>query len=102
MSKDPAADIKDAERRQEEARAHLSDTLNQLQAKLSPKVLARDAGRKAVSAGQDAADVARRNPGPVAGGVAVFGLFLARHRIARLFRRKPKKVPAAPISHTDY
>ena len=102
MSNDPAADLHAAEQRQAAARERLGHTMAQLQAELKPAKLARNAGRKAASAGQDAADVAKRNPGPVAGGVAVLGLFLARHRIARLFRRKPNKVPAAPISHSDH
>jgi hypothetical protein len=34
-----------------------------------------------------------RNPGAVAGATAVAGLFLARHRIASLFRRKPEHTP---------
>lgn len=96
---DPAADIRDAERREALARERLTDTLHELQAKLNPKALAREGARKVAGAGQSAArngaDAARRNPAPVAGAAAVGVLFLARKRIAGLFRRKKKlTVPA--------
>lgn len=96
---DPAADIAAAERREAEARERLTETLHELQAKLNPKALAREGARKVADAGQSAAsrgaDVARRNPAPVAGAAALGVLFLARRRIAGLFRRKKKlSVPA--------
>ena len=95
---DPAADIRAAERRATQARERLAGDLHKLQAKLNPKALARDAARSAADAGQSAAssglDYAIANPAPVAGAVAVTGLFLFRRRIARLFRRKSKPVPA--------
>ena len=89
---DPAADIAAAERRAAQARERLSGSLQLLQARLKPRTLARDAAQSAAAAGQNAAragvDVARHHPGPVAGAVAAAGLFLARHRIAALFRRR--------------
>lgn len=102
---DPATDVAAAERRELLARERLTETMQELQAKLNPKVIARDVTARAVDSGKQAArngaDMAQRNPGAIAGAVAVIGLFLARHRIAKLFRRKPKKVPAAPINHGD-
>jgi hypothetical protein len=103
---DAATDIRAAERRSAAARARLTGTLHQLQNKLSPKVLARDAATAAATAGQNAAQAglesARANPAPVAGAVALGGLFLFRKRIARLFRRKKKlKVPAQAKAPTN-
>lgn len=100
-TKDPAAEIEAAERRATQARERLTDDLHKLQTKLNPKTLARDAARTAKDAGQSYAragvDVAKQNPAPVAGAVAVTGLFLLRGRIGRLFRRKKKlTVPAQP------
>lgn len=96
---DPAAEIRAAEQREALARQKLTGTLQELQARLSPKALAREGARKVADAGQSAAtkgaDVARRNPAPVAGAAAVGVLFLSRRRIAALFRRKKKPtVPA--------
>ena len=103
---DPAAEIQAAERRAAAAKERLTDDLHRLQAKLAPKALARDAAQAAADKGQEAVRVAKANPAPVAGAVALTGLFLFRHRIARLFRRKKKlTVPAQPkapaVSHSD-
>lgn len=91
---DPAVEINAAERRASDARARLTGTLGKLQARLKPKVLARDAARSAADAGQHAAlaglDVAKANPAPVAGVVAAVGLFLARRRLFSLFRRRSR------------
>ena len=118
---DPTADIAAAERRATEARERLTDDLHKLQTKLNPKTLAREAARNAADKGRDVArsaadagqsaayqgmDYVRANPAPVAGAVAVTGLFLLRKRIARLFRRKPKvkaqaKARPADFTHSD-
>lgn len=115
MSDDLAVTIKVAEAREAAARVRFMDTLHLLQDKLKPANLARDVALKAVDAGQGAArraadagqvaarqgaDIAQRYPKPVAGVAALVVLLLARHRIAKLFRRKPKRVPAAPINHS--
>ena len=96
-AKDPGAEINAAERRATLARERLSEDLQRLQVKLNPKTLAREAARSAADKGQEAAEsgleYARSNPAPIAGAVAVTGLFLFRKRIARLFRRK-RTVPA--------
>ncbi|MBB4152956.1 hypothetical protein GGQ80_000844 [Sphingomonas jinjuensis] len=89
---DPHQRLAEAEARAIAAREQLTGTLNQLQERLNPKLLAERAAREAADAGSKAARVgvetARRNPGAVAGLSAVAGLFLARHRIADLFSRK--------------
>lgn len=73
------------------ARERMARTLGDLQARISPKKLARNAARDLSEVGTAAAtasvDTVRRNPGVVAGATAVAGLFLARHRITALFRR---------------
>lgn len=104
---DPAAEIGAAERRATLARERLTDDLHRLQVKLNPRTLAREAARSAADAGQNAAtsglDYARANPAPVAGAVAVTGLFLFRKRIATLFRRKKKyTVPAQAKAHDPH
>ncbi|WP_174279940.1 DUF3618 domain-containing protein [Sphingomonas bacterium] len=85
------ADIRAAETREAVARARLQATLKELQARLSPKAIAREGARKVADAGQNAArtgaDVARRNPAPAIGAAVAAVLLLGRHRIARLFRR---------------
>lgn len=102
---EPAMDVAAAERREALARKRLTETIQELQTKLNPKTLARDVKARAVDTGKEAArtgaDLAQRNPGAIAGAVAVVGVFLARRRIAKLFRRKPKKVPAAALNHGD-
>lgn len=73
-------------------RTRLNATLETLQARLEPRRLARETVRDVTDAGSAAArrsvKVAQRNPGALAGMVAVAGLFLGRHRIAALFRRR--------------
>ena len=115
MSDDPTVTITAAQAREAAARARFLDSLHVLQDRLKPANLARDVALKAVDAGQgvaqraagagqaaarNGADLAQRNPTPIAGAAAVLVLFLARKRIAGLFRRKPRKVPAAPINHS--
>lgn len=95
---DPAQRLLAAEAEAAAARARLTHTVALLQERLSPGRLMQEARREAAEAGSVAANVgalaaergvatARRNPGTLAGLTAVAGLFLARHRIAELFRR---------------
>ncbi len=91
MSDDPAADILAAERREALARARLTASLQLLQARLKPKSLVRDARLRLTDAASDGVVAARRNPLPIIGAGIAAGLFLARHRIVGLFRRKPSK-----------
>ena len=96
---DPGADIRAAEHRATLAKERLANSAHRLQAKLNPKTFAREAARNAADKGQTYAragvDAAKENPAPIAGAVVATGLFLLRHRIAGLFRRKKKlTVPA--------
>jgi len=98
----PGIRLAEAELEAAAARERLSATVGKLQVKLNPKTLAlqaaRDVADKGGAAAQASLDTAVRNPGAVAGATAVAGLFLARHRIAGLFRRKPKHKPG----HRDH
>lgn len=90
----PAHQRAEAEAQAKLARDRLSATIAELQDRLNPRTLALGAARDAQEAGERAArvgaDTVRRNPGTATGLVALAGLFLARHRIAALFRAKPK------------
>jgi hypothetical protein len=90
---DPVS-IAAAEAERDVARARVTRTLGELQDRLNPRTLARNAARDLTEAGGVIADkgahTLKRNPGAVAGATAVAGLFLARHRIAGLFRRKSR------------
>lgn len=94
---DPALRLTEAEAEVAAARERLSTTLGKLQVRLNPRTLAmqaaRDVADKGGAAAQASINTAVRNPGAVAGVTAAAGLFLARHRIASLFRRTPKHKP---------
>ena len=97
---DAAANILAAERREAQARERLTASLQLLQARLKPKAIARRAQLRLTDAASTGADAAKRNPLPVIGAGVAAGLFLARHRIVGLFRRKKKlSVPARARSH---
>lgn len=98
----PTLRLADAEAEALAARERLNATLGKLQVRLNPRALALQAAReltdKGGAAAQASLNTAVRNPGAVAGATAVAGLFLARHRIVALFRRKPKHKPG----HRDH
>lgn len=100
MSIDPVAALQRAEVTAAEARRRLDATVSQLQARLDPKLLAREAKDVSTAAALAGVEQARRNPGIVAGAVGATGLFLLRGRIAAFFRhrRARKPVPAQPRS----
>jgi hypothetical protein len=87
-------DLAQAERDRDAARARVTQTLGALQDRLNPRTLALKAARDLTEAGTVLADKSahtlKRNPGTVAGVTALAGLFLARHRIFGLFRRKSR------------
>lgn len=93
-----AAARRDAER----ARERFLRSTHELQVRVAPQRLAQDAIDTARERGTVAAetvrDAARRQPGMAATVVVGLLAFVARRRIFRLFRRKPKppKVPAEP------
>ena len=81
-----------AQARSEAARTRLSGTISALQRRATPQALAQDLAETLKTRGIDAlnglADTARRKPVHVGLAVTLLGLFLARHRIARLLRRR--------------
>ena len=80
-----------AELRAQAARARLSGTMGELQDRLSPRSLAREATQGLADTADRAAragvDTVRDNPGTAVGAVAVAVAFLARRQIARLLRK---------------
>ena len=98
---DPVQRLAAAEANATAARERLSTTLSVLQDRLNPKRLARDAVSDMADAGSIAADRAARNPGALAGVIAVAGLFLARHRIGYLFGRPRAQSRARPANLPD-
>lgn len=75
-------------------RVRVTMSMRLLKAKLDPRRIAKQAVVDVTIAGESAAiasvATARRYPGTLTGLVAAAGLFLARHRIAQLFRRAPR------------
>jgi ElaB/YqjD/DUF883 family membrane-anchored ribosome-binding protein len=92
--------VADAAVNAEEARARLSATLSELQARIAPSTLANDAIDEIRSRSMELADgatqLARRNPVAVAGAVAAGGLFLARKPVWGLLRRITGNKKARP------
>lgn len=95
MSDEPVRHLADAEAQAAAARERLSNTLGQLQARLDPKLLAREAKEAGLQAVHAGVDNARRNPGVVAGATGLLGLFLIRKPLCRMIRRpKNNDIPA--------
>jgi hypothetical protein len=87
-----ATDILAAEARAAAARQRLTATVGELQERLAPQALAKDAvetlsdaGRKALDSG---VETAKANPALVAGGAAALLAFFGRKRLWSLVRRK--------------
>lgn len=96
MSDEPVRHLADAEAQAAAARERLSNTVGQLQARLDPKLLAREAKEAGLQAVHTGVDNARRNPGVVAGATGLLGLFLICKPLCRMIRRRPKNndIPA--------
>ena len=120
MSKD-TPEIAAARIEAERARAKLMGTAQELQERLSPRTLARDAWEGAKHKGadvvEDAVDAVRKRPVAAGGAVAALALFLAREplldlagkvvdgvtakRSARKARKIAKKKPRTKASDKD-
>ena len=89
-----------AQARSEAARARLSGTISALQRRATPRALAQDMAEtlqtRGIIALNGVVETARRRPLAVGLAVTLLSLFLARHRIARLVRRRPapRVIPA--------
>jgi hypothetical protein len=95
---DDRAELTTAEQRSQLARSRLAGTLAEIQGRLKPAALAREAIEELRETGQELAiagvAAAKRNPLRVAGVVAALGLFAARRPIAALFgKSKPETEP---------
>lgn len=94
---DDAADLVLARSRAEAARARLTGTLVDIQARLNPKALAREAMGELKEAAQDLArgGVAelKRHPVTLASGAAAIALLLARGPIRRLIEASRDETP---------
>jgi ElaB/YqjD/DUF883 family membrane-anchored ribosome-binding protein len=97
-------DLATAERRSEAARQRLASTLIELQARLNPRALAREAAQELKETGQELAreglDAIKRHPLTLAGVLAAIGLFLARRPLRKLLDQGPDETPAPPASLT--
>lgn len=99
---DDAADLPLAKVRAEAARARLAATLVDLQARLNPKALAREAVGELKEAAQEIArdglDSLKRHPVTLAGAAAAIGLFMARRPIRHFIEGDPDETPELPAS----
>lgn len=92
-----------AQERARIARARLEDSVSALRKRVDPRTIAKNATEGLREQGEAAAAVARRNPGIVAGAIAVVGLLIVRRPVLALFRRRRKDTKVAPkhsITHT--
>lgn len=82
-----------AEARSERARRRLAGTLVEIQARLNPKALAREAAQELREAGQELAregfETVKRHPLTIAGIATAVGLFLARRPLRSLVAHLP-------------
>ena len=94
---DEVADPALARSQAEAARSQLAGTLVEIQARLKPKALAREAMGElkgtAQSLARSGAAGVKRHPLAVTGGVAALGLLLARGPLLRLFNHYRDETP---------
>lgn len=87
-----------AEARSDRARRRLAGTLVELQARLNPKALAREAAQELREAGQELAreglETAKRHPLTIASVAAGLVLFVARRPLRSLLAKLPDETPA--------
>jgi hypothetical protein len=88
-----------AERHSEAARQRLAHTLVEIQARLNPRALAREAAQELREAGEELAresvDAMRRHPLTLAGVAGAVALFLARRPLRSLIARAEDATPPA-------
>jgi hypothetical protein len=97
----------------ERSRAHLMATAHELQERISPRTLARDAWQGARNKGadlaEDAVDAVRARPVASGGAVAALALFLVRHPLMDLAskvtggdkKRRKKSRKTSKKKHTE-
>ena len=83
-----------AQAQSEAARKRMSTTLSALQRRAAPRALAHDVAQtlqvRGSAAMNGAVTTAQRKPMTVVAVLSLLTLFLARHRIARLFQRRDR------------
>ncbi len=100
---DAEPDLAAAQARSANARQRLSATLVELQARLKPKALVRDAVQELREAGheltREGLEMARRHPLTLASIATGVGLFLARRPLRALIETMPEEMPppASPL-----
>lgn len=98
---DDSVDLTIAESRAQAARQRLAGTLVELQARLNPKALAREAAQELKETGQEMArdglDAIKRHPLRVGGVAAAIGLLLARRPLRQLLGKRADET-AAPLT----
>jgi len=86
-----------AEQRSDAARRRLAATLVEIQGRLNPRALAREAAQELRETGEELAreglDAVKRHPLTVAGVLTAVGLFLARRPLRTLITRLPDETP---------
>jgi ElaB/YqjD/DUF883 family membrane-anchored ribosome-binding protein len=94
----PDASLAVAAQRSAQARQRLAGTLVEIQARLNPKALAREAAQDLREAGEELAreglESIKRHPLPVVGVLAAIGLFFARRPVRALLAKLPDETPA--------
>ena len=100
MSDEGEASLAVAEARSARARQRLAGTLVEIQARLNPKALAREAAQELREAGQELAregmETVRRHPLTFAGVATAIGLFFARRPLRALIAKLSDETPPAP------
>ena len=97
-------DLATAKRRAEAARTRLTGTLVDIQARLKPKALMREAAHEVKEAAQELArdglDTLKRHPVTLAGATAVLGIFFARGPLRHVIDAYMDETPELPTSLT--
>jgi ElaB/YqjD/DUF883 family membrane-anchored ribosome-binding protein len=97
-------DLAAAEQRSHDARKRLAGTLVEIQARLNPKALAREAAQELKETAQEMAreglEGLKQHPITLAGATAAVGLFLARKPLRQLIGTYLDETPDAPASLT--
>jgi len=100
MSDEGEPSLAVAEARSVRARQRLAGTLVEIQARLNPKALAREAAQELREAGEELAreglETVKRHPLTAAGMVGAVALFLARKPIRALIASLPDETPPPP------
>jgi hypothetical protein len=100
MSDEDEPSLAIAEQRSAAARKRLAGTLVEIQSRLNPRALAREAAHELRETGEELAreglEAVKRHPLTVAGVLTAVGLFAARRPIRALIASLPDETPPPP------